>query len=132
MKAGGKERLKQAIYESTLSTADAVPPFPNGEGLGGATLRVNFYKGRCPKVVGIAIRGKRISNIQGNQPRLATLDSPFQRKGRECVAFRVYRSLLPLEGGRKMPENSIQVTRKQKRETSVCTFSFPAFVISRE
>ena len=25
MKAGGKERLKQAIYESTLSTADAVP-----------------------------------------------------------------------------------------------------------
>ena len=26
-------------------------PFPNGEGLGGATLRVDFYKGRCPKVV---------------------------------------------------------------------------------
>ena len=23
-------------------------PFPNGEGLGGATLRVNSYKGRCP------------------------------------------------------------------------------------
>ena len=25
MKESGKERLKQAIYESTLSTADAVP-----------------------------------------------------------------------------------------------------------
>ena len=46
--------------------------FPDGEGL----------------VVGIAtIRGKRISNIRGSQPRLATLDSPFQRKGRECGAF---------------------------------------------
>ena len=22
--------------------------FPNGEGLGGSTLRVNLYKGRCP------------------------------------------------------------------------------------
>ena len=74
-------------------------PFPNGEGLGGATLRVDFYKRRCPQVVGIAIRRKRISNIWGSQPRLATLDSPFQRKGRECGAFRVYRSLLPMEGG---------------------------------
>ena len=25
-------------------------PSPCGEGLGGATLRVDFYKGRCPKV----------------------------------------------------------------------------------
>ena len=25
--------------------------FPDGEGLGGATLCVDFYKGRCPKVV---------------------------------------------------------------------------------
>ena len=32
--------------------------------------------------------GKCIFNIRGSQPRLATLDSPFQRKGRECgVAF---------------------------------------------
>ena len=36
-----KERLKQAIYESTLSTAPR-SPFPNVEGLGGATLRVDF------------------------------------------------------------------------------------------
>ena len=32
MKKSGKDRLKQAIYESTLSTA-ARSPFPNGEGL---------------------------------------------------------------------------------------------------
>ncbi len=32
MKERGKERLKSTIYESTLSTADAVPPFPKGEG----------------------------------------------------------------------------------------------------
>ena len=34
MKERGKEHLKQAIYESTR-----------------APLRVDFYKGRCPKVV---------------------------------------------------------------------------------
>ena len=43
-------RLKYAVYESTLSTADAVP-LPRWGRLRGATLRVNFYKGRCPKVV---------------------------------------------------------------------------------
>ena len=63
-----------------------------------------IYIGRCLKVVGAAIRGKRISNIRGSQPRLATLDSPFQRKGRECGAFRVYQSLLPLEGGARRAE----------------------------
>ena len=47
MKESGKERLKQVIYESTLSTAPR-SAFPNGEGLGGVTLRVNLYKGRCP------------------------------------------------------------------------------------
>ena len=32
MKKSGKDRLKCAVYESTLSTA-ARSPFPNGEGL---------------------------------------------------------------------------------------------------
>ena len=50
MKESGKERLKSTIYESTLSTADAVP-LPRWGRLRGATLRVDFYKGRCPKVV---------------------------------------------------------------------------------
>ena len=46
----GEKRLKSTIYESTLSTADAVP-LPRWGRLRGATLRVDFYKGRCPKVV---------------------------------------------------------------------------------
>ena len=36
-----KERLKQAIYESTRAPLTR-SPFPDGEGLGGATLRVDF------------------------------------------------------------------------------------------
>ena len=63
-----------------------------------------IYMGAMPESGGAAIRGKRISNIRGSQPRLATLDSPFQRKGRECGAFRVYQSLLPLEGGARRAE----------------------------
>ncbi|GAA6387936.1 hypothetical protein I3400192H8_00460 [Dialister sp. i34-0019-2H8] len=38
-----KECLKSTIYESTLSTADAVP-LPQRGRLRGATLRVDFYK----------------------------------------------------------------------------------------
>ena len=46
----GKVRRICAAYESTLSTADAVP-LPQWGRLRGVTLRVDFYKGRCPKVV---------------------------------------------------------------------------------
>ena len=69
----------------------------------GGGFAANIY-GAMPESGGGAIRGKRISNIRGSQPRLATLDSPFQRKGRECGAFRVYQSLLPLEGGARRAE----------------------------
>ena len=41
MKESGKERLKSTIYESTRAPLTR-PPFPNGEGLGGAPLRVAF------------------------------------------------------------------------------------------
>ena len=50
MKESGKERLKSTIYESTLSTADAVP-LPRWGRLRSAALCADFYKGRCPKVV---------------------------------------------------------------------------------
>ena len=43
----GKARRICAAYESTLSTADAVPLPRWGRGRG-VTLRVDFYKGRCP------------------------------------------------------------------------------------
>ena len=39
------------------SAADAVP-LPRWGRLRGATLRVNFYKGRCPKVVRVTSRSK--------------------------------------------------------------------------
>ena len=45
-----KERLKSTIYESTLSTVDAVP-LPRWGRLRGATLCADFCKRRCPKVV---------------------------------------------------------------------------------
>ena len=46
-----------------------------------------FFIKAMPESGGDSDMGKRISNIRGSQPRLATLDSPFQRKGRECGAF---------------------------------------------
>ena len=68
-----------------------------------------------PESGGDSDMGKRISNIRGSQPRLATLDSPFQRKGRECGAFRVYQSLLPLEGGARRAEVRAQSGVKKER-----------------
>ena len=47
MKESGKERLKYVVYESTRAPLTR-SPFPNGEGLGGATLRVNLCKERSP------------------------------------------------------------------------------------
>ena len=47
MKESGKERLKYVVYESTRAPLTR-SPFPNGEGLGGATLRVSLYKERSP------------------------------------------------------------------------------------
>ena len=57
MKESGGGRLKCAVYESTLSTAGAVP-FPLERQRGG----------------GFAAK-------KGSQPRLAALGSPFQGKG---------------------------------------------------
>ena len=86
MKEGGKERLKYVIYESTLSTADAVP-LPHRGRLRRCDASRRFFIKAMSESGGDSDMGKRISNIRGSQPRLATLDSPFQRKGRECGAF---------------------------------------------
>ena len=61
MKESGKDRLKYAVNESTLSTADAVPLPQWGRQRG----------------VGFAAE-------KGSQPRLAALGSPFQGKEGEC------------------------------------------------
>ena len=81
----------------------------------GGGFAANIYGGDARKWWGAAIRGKRISNIRGSQPRLATLDSPFQRKGRECGSLRVYQSLLPLEGGARRAEVRAQSGVKKER-----------------
>ena len=86
MKESGKERLKSTIYESTLSTADAVP-LPQWGRLRRCDASRRFFIKAMSESGGDSDMGKRISNIRGSQPRLATLDSPFQRKGRECGAF---------------------------------------------
>ena len=72
-------RLKSTIYESTLSTADAVP-LPQWGRLRGATLRVKFYKGRCPKVV------------SSHQP-LETTHPCFQTTGFKGFRWRLRRIL---------------------------------------
>ena len=58
MKESGEGRLKYAVYESTLSTAGAVPLPRWGRQRGGG-----------------------FAASKGSQPRLAALGSPFQRKG---------------------------------------------------
>ena len=65
--------------------------------------------------------GKCISNIRGgSQPRLATPGSPFQRKGRECGAFQVYRSLLPLEGGARRAEvGGAERSKKERLKSTI-------------
>ena len=78
--------MEKRFCTSELFTKAPYPPltrspFPDGEGLGGATLRVDFYKGQCLKVVGIAIRGNAFPTYGGSQPRLATLDSPLPEEG---------------------------------------------------
>ena len=57
MKESGKERLKQAIYESTLSTADAVP-LPQWGRLSRAALRTEYKKGDARSAL-----GERVSRL---------------------------------------------------------------------
>ena len=62
-------------------------PFPNGEGLGGATLRVNFYKARCPKVVGIAIWGNAFPTYGGANPVSLRSTAPSRGRGENVGHF---------------------------------------------
>ena len=49
---------------------------------------------------------KRYSLIRGNQPRLASLVCPFQRKGREIFVIRSQRLALPPHVPRTFPLSS--------------------------
>ncbi len=94
-------RLKYVVYESTLSTADAVP-LPRWGRLRGAALRADFYKGRCPKVVGIAIRGKRIFNIRGEPTPSRFARQPLPEEGARM--WGVLSVSIPPSFGRRCPQ----------------------------
>ena len=102
-------RLKSTIYESTLSTADAVP-LPRWGRLRGAALCADFYKGRCPKVVGIAIRGKRIfQHTGGANPVSLRSTAPSRGRGENVGRFEcIYPSFLWKEvpAGRRLGAQS--------------------------
>ena len=109
MKESGEKRLKSTIYESTLSTADAVP-LPRWGRLRGAALCADFYKGRCPKVVGIAIRGKRIfQHTGGANPVSLRSTAPSRGRGENVGRFEcIYPSFLWKEvpAGRRLGAQS--------------------------
>ena len=104
-----KERLKSTIYESTLSTADAVP-LPRWGRLRGATLRVNFYKGRCPKVVGIAIWGNAFPTYGEANPVSLRSTAPSRGRGENVGRFEcIYPSFLWKEvpAGRRLGRRAV-------------------------
>ena len=85
-------------------------PLPRWGRLRGATLRADFYKGRCPKVVGIAIRGKRIFNIRGGaNPVSLRSTAPSRGRGENVGRFEcIYPSFLWKEvpAGRRLGAQS--------------------------
>jgi len=86
MKKSGEMRLKSTIYESTLSTADAVPLPPMGKAKRNRLKCVVYERTRAPPPK------------KESQPRLAALGSPFQRKGLAWI--------LPPSIGRRCPEGA--------------------------
>ena len=68
--------LKSTIYESTLSTADAVPLPQWGRQRNENTA----FLDTTPSPIGKA-KKRRLRRKKGSQPRLAALISPFQGKG---------------------------------------------------
>ena len=119
MKKSGKDRHKYAVYESTLSTADAVPlpqwgrlryesnaiseTQPSSRGEGGERSepdRVLATRKTSGKIVSSRhnLREHPSTAPKGSQPRLAALGSPFQGKGLAWT--------LPPSYGRRCPEGA--------------------------
>ena len=78
MKKSGKDRLKQAIYESTLSTADAVPLSQWGRQRGGgfaAKKEANpaLLRSAAPSK-GRGSRGHSLLPMEGGAPKGRRLD----------------------------------------------------------
>ena len=81
-----------------------------------APLLVDFYKGRCPKVVGIAIREKRISNIRGATPPSRCARQPLPEEGaRMWVVSSVS---IPPSFGRRCPQGGGWGAERSEKGTS--------------
>ena len=94
MKKSGKMRLKCVVYESTLSTADAVP-LPQW---GRQRYEDTAFLDTTPFPKGKAKRRRLRRQKKESQPRLAALGSPFQGKGLAWT--------LPPSYGRRCPEGA--------------------------
>ena len=93
MKESEEMRLKSTIYESTLSTADAVPLPQWGRLRNEDTAFLDttlFPMGKAKR--------RRLRRKKGSQLRLAALGSPFQGKGLAWT--------LPPSYGRRCPEGA--------------------------
>ena len=100
MKERGGMRLKSTIYESTLSTAGAVPLPRVGKVASGAS-RIGFWRDEKERRRSSQVRRLReypSTAQKGSQPRLAALGSPFQGKGLAWT--------LPPSFGRRCPEGA--------------------------
>ena len=127
MKKSEEMRLKYAINESTLSTADAVP-LPQW---GRLRYEDTAFLDTTPFLMGKAKR-RRLRHKKESQPRLAALGSPFQGKGLAWT--------LPPSYGRRCPEgaevgggkryerergNASQVRRLRKHPIHRCAVPLP-------
>ena len=112
MKEDGKMRLKSTIYESTLSTADAVPLPQWGRQIGGGFAKIDDEDaavlafvissttflaaqddetGRCPKVVCkslvmyTALKGFRVQRVQRGGAAHKNREAPQRFETRETL-----------------------------------------------
>ena len=68
----------------------------------GGGFAANIYGGRCPKVVGAAIRGKRISNIRGEPTPSRYARQPLPEEGARM--WGVSSVSIPPSFGRRCPQ----------------------------
>ena len=114
MKKSGKDRLKYAVCESTLSTATR-SPFPNGEGY---DTRAPLSPKHSLSLEGKAKRRRlRRPKRKPTPPRCAR--SPFHRKGLRG------HSLLPVEGGapkgrRLDGDSGMKKSGKDRLKSTIC------------
>ena len=114
MKKSEENRLKCAVCESTLSTADAVPLPQWG--------RLRYENAAIPETQPSPrekAKRRRLRRKKGSQPRLAALGSPFQGKGLAWT--------LPPSLGRRCPEGA-EVGFRYRLKRNV-RYAFPRFVL---